>query len=81
MFYQENCYCFQSNSLGSGDCLQPIYYIGSEYLSLEKTLTDQQKQLFEELKKKFNGYIEKSIKDTENKFKDDIENIRVSENV
>lgn len=41
-------------------------------------MTDPQKQIFEELKQKLNDYIETSIKDTENKFKDDIENIKVS---
>lgn len=65
-------------SLGSGDCIQPKYHFGNEYLSLENTLTDQQKQIFEELKKKLNGYVEKSVKDIESKFKDEVENIRVS---
>lgn len=50
----------------------------NEYLNLEKTLTDQQKKIFDELKEKLNTYVENSVKDNETKLKDELHKIKVS---
>lgn len=76
MFYLKPI-LLQIVSLGSGDYISPKRILDDDYLSLEKTLNQQQKDIFNDLKKKLNELVQESVKESEQKFEDQIQKIRV----
>lgn len=57
--------------------MPPKKNIDDEYVEFEYILNYQQKNVFDELKKKLNKYVEKCVGDTKSKYEDEVYNLKV----